>query len=41
MCPEKSNKAVRDLEHKSYKEWVRELELFSWKKKRRLRKEYL
>ena len=32
MCPEKSNKAVRVLEHKSYREQLREL--FSPEKRR-------
>ena len=27
-CPGKGNGAVRDLEHKSYREWLRELGLF-------------
>ena len=29
MHPEKGNKAVRGLEHKSYEEQLRELELFN------------
>jgi len=38
MCPEKGNKAVKGLEHKSFGEKPRELELFSLGK-RRLRRD--
>jgi len=31
--PEKGNRAVRGLEHKSYREWLRELGLFSLDKR--------
>ena len=34
MSPEKGNKAVKGLEHKSYGEQLRELGLFSLQKKR-------
>ena len=34
MCPEKGNKAVKALEHKSYEDQLKELELFSLEKER-------
>jgi len=33
MCPDKGNKAVKDLEQNSYGEWMRELGLFSLEKR--------
>ena len=34
MCPEKGNKAVKGLEHKSDGEWIGELGLFCLEKRR-------
>jgi len=34
VCPKKSNEAVKGLEHQSYREWLRELGLFSLEKRR-------
>lgn len=34
VCPEKGSEAVRDLEHKSYGDWLRELGLFNLEKRR-------
>ena len=39
-CPRKGNRAVQDLEHKSYEVWLRELGLFSLEK-RRLRGDFV
>ena len=39
-CSEKGNKAVRNLKHKSYNEWLRELGLFGLGK-RRLRGDFI
>lgn len=34
MCPEKDSKAVKDQEHRSYGEQLRELGLFGLKKRK-------